>query len=290
MEQVISNYLEDEKYRESFNMLAQKTFGLDFEPWYQKGYLKDNYIPYSIVKDDKIVANVSINKFTLVIDGEVKKAIQIGTVMTDGEYRKQGLSKKLMDIILSEYDEKEYITYLFANDSVLDFYPKLGFERVIETSYEINAADVEKQSTSIKILDHNEQADAQQIELYVQNRKPVSNKLGIIKDWWPLAAYCNDEDLGELYYLEEEGIIVKAKRVENILHIYDVFSLTDFKLDELLEKMVQEQDEKIELHFVPDCVKYQFDKAFTNNDDDALFIRKGQKFSQEILFPLTSHT
>lgn len=289
MKQVISNYLENEKYRVSFNTLAQKTFGLDFEHWYQKEYLQGNYIPYSIVKDNKIVANVSINKFTLVIDGNMRKAIQIGTVMTDDDYRNQGLSKRLMDIILNEYNAKEYIVYLFANDSVLDFYPKLGFERVLEASYEIDAKSIVREQACTRVLS-NDGIETAQLDKYLRNRKPVSKKLGIINDWWPLVAYCDDEDLGELYDLVGAGIIIKAKRVENILHIYDILSLEDFEFDKVVERVVQEQDEKVVIHFVPDSSKYKFTKASIHNNDDALFIRKGQRFSDEILFPLTSHT
>ncbi len=50
---IISNYLDEEKYRKSFNNLAYKTFGLDFKDWYERGYLKNAYIPYSIIMNLK---------------------------------------------------------------------------------------------------------------------------------------------------------------------------------------------------------------------------------------------
>ncbi|MEW8993736.1 hypothetical protein [Clostridium sp.] len=37
---ILGNFLDKEQYRKSFNNLAYKTFGLDFEDWYKKGYLK----------------------------------------------------------------------------------------------------------------------------------------------------------------------------------------------------------------------------------------------------------
>ena len=43
MYEIIKDYLDNEYYRKSFNELAQKTFGLDFEPWYKAGYLKERY-------------------------------------------------------------------------------------------------------------------------------------------------------------------------------------------------------------------------------------------------------
>lgn len=38
----------DDKFRKSFNTLTKKTFGFNFEQWYQDGYWKDKYIPYSL--------------------------------------------------------------------------------------------------------------------------------------------------------------------------------------------------------------------------------------------------
>lgn len=45
----IKGYQKDDKLRESYHELSQKIFGLNFEDWYQNGYWKENYIPYSIV-------------------------------------------------------------------------------------------------------------------------------------------------------------------------------------------------------------------------------------------------
>lgn len=46
------DYKENEKLRQSFNALAERTFGLNFEDWYQNGYWRENYIPYSMVCDE----------------------------------------------------------------------------------------------------------------------------------------------------------------------------------------------------------------------------------------------
>ena len=41
-----ANIRDNEQIRRSFNELAQKTFGLSFEQWYQNGYWGDSYIPH----------------------------------------------------------------------------------------------------------------------------------------------------------------------------------------------------------------------------------------------------
>ena len=41
--------------------LAKKTFGIDFEGWYENGLWKEDYIPYVLIDGDTVVSNVSVN-------------------------------------------------------------------------------------------------------------------------------------------------------------------------------------------------------------------------------------
>ena len=62
MYKLIRQCRDNESLRQSFNRLAERTFGLSFETWYQMGYWSDCYIPYSFVYDGEIIANVSVNR------------------------------------------------------------------------------------------------------------------------------------------------------------------------------------------------------------------------------------
>lgn len=135
MYRVIKDYRDNDALRHSFNELAGKTFGLDFEDWYQNGFWGENYNPHSIVIDGKIVANVSVNKTELLFDGVPKRFLQLGTVMTDEKYRNRGLCRKIMEQIEAEYQGKTDGVYLFANDSAAGFYPKFGFRKAVEYQY-----------------------------------------------------------------------------------------------------------------------------------------------------------
>lgn len=135
MYELIKNYRNNDELRKSFNELAGKIFGLNFEDWYQNGFWGENYIPYSIVEDGKVISNVSVNQTDMLLDGEVKHFLQLGTVMTDEAYRNQGLSRKIMDEIEKDYNGKVDGIYLFGNDGVLTFYPKFGFEQSTEYIY-----------------------------------------------------------------------------------------------------------------------------------------------------------
>lgn len=110
--QLISDYKQNERHKESFNELAKHVFELDFKEWYNKGCWNDNFICYSYVDGEKVIANASINKMVIVSDGEEYKAIQVGTVMTHPDYRHQGLAAKLMDHIIKNMNRTmTFFTY-----------------------------------------------------------------------------------------------------------------------------------------------------------------------------------
>ena len=132
---IVKNYRENEALRASFNGLAGRVFGLSFENWYRNGFWKENYIPYSVVTDGEVVSNVSVNLCRMNHRGRIVRLIQLGTVMTDPAYRGRGYARALMTEILKDYEDRVDGIYLFANDSVLDFYPKFGFRAAREYSF-----------------------------------------------------------------------------------------------------------------------------------------------------------
>ena len=66
---IIHGYRGDKALRDSFNALAEQTFGLNFEGWYQNGFWGENYDPHSVVIGGKVVSNVSVNRTDLVFGG-----------------------------------------------------------------------------------------------------------------------------------------------------------------------------------------------------------------------------
>ena len=161
----VKDYRDNERLREGLNNLTEKTYGFNFRRRYESGYWGKEYIPYSLLDDDKLVANVSVSIMKINILGEEKNYIQIGTVMTDEEYRNQGLSRFLMEEVLHEWENKCDCIYLFANDTVLDFYPKFGFERVYEHQYSIKK-NKEKDSEKVRKINIDDNNDKGFFEYY----------------------------------------------------------------------------------------------------------------------------
>lgn len=281
-------YRHDETLRKSFCALANATFGIDFEEWYQKGFWNERYIPHSFVWQGQVVANVSVNLLSLVINGEKKKAIQIGTVMTHPDYRRQGLSARLMNQILEEYENEYEIMYLFANESVMDFYPRFGFRRVEELQF--SAAITPRPAvdrTGLRQLDISRPEDLDFVAHFASQRRPVSQRFGTedsagIFMFYALYVYGQD-----LYYLEEEDVIVMYRHENECLHMYDLVSKKEVDLKAIVEKLVGVDTTKVVFYFTPEDEGIVTDRTAWDN---GLFVRVNgdQLYPVKENHPLTS--
>ncbi|MCM3413635.1 GNAT family N-acetyltransferase [Metabacillus litoralis] len=288
----VCDYKEKDDLRHSFNELANSIFGITFESWYENGFWTEKYIPFSYTDGNKVVANVSVNLMNMLINGETKRGIQIGTVMTHPDYRNKGLSKRLMIKVLEKYEDSYDIMYLFANHSVLDFYPKFGFKRIEETQFIsniVNSHHTEIESTDFKRLDGKNINDLQFIYQFAKNRLPISNEFAVMDTAELLLFYCQNAFPNDIYYLEEEQVIVifKITEEENELHIYDVISQKEIDLLKIVKYISVESTKKIYHHFTVDGLHTE-KKTF--NGSEVLFIRceKEMNLPKELKHPLTS--
>lgn len=290
--QFVSDYRSNKIYRESFFKLAKSVFDIDFTKWYKKGCWNDNYICYSYVDADRIIANASISKMTIVLKGKEYKAIQIGTVMTHPDYRNQGLSKKLMNYIIDEYEKEYDFIYLFANDTVLDFYPKFGFQRVKESRFILNISALRKQKvkmSTLRQLDINNQSDFNLLESFAVERIPVSSVLGVKDNKHLLMFYFILVFSDAIFYIEEEDTIVICKQEGTLMHVFDMISRKRVDIEMILSGIVSRETEKVHLYFTPED-ETNIQTEFIENGEDTLFIRPLLKDSvNHFLFPITSH-
>lgn len=287
--QLISDYKDNDKYRASFNRLAESTFDINLEEWYQQGFWNDKYMCYSYLHNESVIANVSINKMELKYQGKEYQAIQIGTVMTHPNYRKQGLATKLINQVISKYEDQYDFFYLFANDSVLDFYPKFGFERVDESSFTIDATSLKKQFSKVKKLNPKNKMDFQLINRIVSNRMPLSTVLDVKNNEDLLMFYLLIALKDATYYVEELDAIVLFEQEETDLYVLDIISTKKLDVVDVLRYLVTKEIETIHLSFTPDKDKL-IDAAYIIETEDMLFMRPNVFVENPyFLFPSTSH-
>ncbi|WP_334075015.1 GNAT family N-acetyltransferase [Paenibacillus sp. A14] len=281
------DYKNNEALRKSFFELATDTFGLSFENWYQKGFWGERYIPFSFVEGDKIIANVSVNILELIMNGERKKAIQIGTVMTHPEYQRRGLSANLMNKVLEEYENKYDFMYLFANNTVLDFYPKFGFKAVEEHLFSMDYTPSQFDQTGIRKLNISQADDLRLIHKFASERMPVSQRLGTDYTQGVLMYYCLNVFSDDIYYLENENAIAIYKKENNHMDIFDIINAKEVKIHDILTKIADRDTEKITFHFTPD---YKGIDIESNTFHGGLFVRTNGEnlYPVHVKHPITS--
>jgi GNAT superfamily N-acetyltransferase len=267
------DFKDQAEYRASFNRLSRLVFGIDFEGWYQKGAWDDRYICHSIVSDGQIISNVSVSKMDVVINGVTKRAIQIGTVMTHPEHRGKGLSRQLMEYVLDTYKETCELFFLFANRTVLDFYPKFGFTSLIEHKFYLDLSVQPKDEVLLDKLNISRQEDWNFIRQMLRSRRPISQRFGIKNNGGLFIFYALNVFPECLYYSKMDDAIIVFEHKGEILHLYDVVSKGQIDIENLLPRISTKQTRKIRFHFTPDQL---IDKAYSepfDKRDDVFFIK-----------------
>lgn len=273
--------------KQSFFKLAQETFSLQFEHWDALGYWNDTYCPYTLEENGEIVANVSTSVGTLILDGNHYQAIQIGTVMTKQSHRNKGLATRLMNIVLEEVKHADFV-YLFANDTVLDFYPKFGFERRQQVSYRFDTAALNLQPTDIKRLDITDEKSRQLLYDMITHRMPVSVKLGILQNEDILMFHAVTHLKNNIYSAPKLNAFVIAKELEDRVVILDIISKYPIDVFDVIKQLPIKQS-KVELGFEVDNSSIEL-KQILNFETGMMFVReqKNTPFPNHIVFPVTA--
>lgn len=289
--ELVSDYRHDVKLKESFNKLAIDTFDLDFSDWYERGYWDEKYIPYSFVHNGKVISNASVYLMSVIIDGQTYRAVQIGTVMTDQAYQRKGLAAKLMQHIMDQYKNECDVIFLFANETVLDFYPRFGFTRHHESEFSLN---INKSAIQIKkgidvkklILEQ----DLSLLERFAEKRQTHSMKLDAQHHSSLLMFYFTLVWPDDIFYIETLDTIVLMNEENETMHVFDIISLQTPNVQEVVESIVKETTEKVIFYFTPDTTIEGLHAVTKPNDEDALFIYTKEHWAKgHFMFPITAH-
>ncbi len=294
---LVKDYMRDDFLRRELNALTEKVFGFHFEDWVANGYFEGDYIPYSLEENGKLVSNVSANKMRFWQHGKIRNYIQLGTVMTDAEHRKQGLARKLMEHVLNEYEDRCEGVYLFGNLGVLDFYRKLGFEEKAQYSYTLKkGAGAEIKARFPKNAEHFQKVspvDGQAKKRYGESVKSAVpygafdqvNKYGLQMFY--------TADLENVYYAEDLACFAVISRDGDTVELQSVISQKRIPIEQVIGAIDLEYAD-LKLGFTPSKDEtYLFECArYDGGNDYRLFCRGRQLDSiekEKLYFPVLSH-
>ena len=271
------------EYEAMFDNLMQDVFGFSFSPWLERKLWDERYESYSIIENGRMLSNVCIFKFELVVSDEIVCANRFGAIATRKDARGKGLSRLLMEYVLSRYPDVP--AYLSANPSVIDFYSLFGFRQVQTFNPEI-AMNID-----------NDPAKAVQLELddptfmdFLKGRSCYSKMLDCtnsqsVQIFNLLMEY--DEDI---YYLPEQDVVAIAQQEGNRLFIADVIAKKPVSFENLKQELPFSGVDVVEFGFCPDLLDVNPTWIPANMEDEPFFIRGKWNLPDKFRFPIMSDT
>lgn len=285
-----SDYQNCHSFRTAFNCLAEETFALQFEPWYRQGFWSDTYRVHTLFDGECAVANVSSSVLEFRHRGQALHCVQLGTVMTAPAYRGRGLSRFLMERVLNEWQGQCDFIYLYANDSVLDFYPRFGFRTAQE--YEDICFLPGRQGPPVRRLKPDREEDrAVLLRCLRQYGNPFST-LSLTRGEELLMFYAIGPFCDHFWYIESCDTVAVAVREGGTLFCEEIFAPAGAVLEDILHALAGLEPCNVQFGFsLREALRAE--KGLLQEEDTTLFILASEEtiFERERLrFPLLSHT
>ena len=282
--------------RRSFNALTRRTFHFDFREWYASGHWGESYIPHVLLDGERVLSNVSVNLMRFDDCGRERNYIQLGTVMTDPDFRGQGLNREIMERVLEEYAGRADGIYLFGNDSAVDYYPKFGFVPVKEYEswmpcrengaepYGLKKLDPDRPEHRRRLCGLMEEYEIREDARNENDGLYLSDNMGLY--WFWIAA----EYGKQICYIPETGNCAVLSYNGKKLYITQIFGKQKLDLFRLA-KSFGEDVEEVVLEYTP-ADREAFQTREYREEDCTLFVL-GQELlrteQEKMRFPAMSH-
>ena len=285
-------YQANERMRQAFNAMTFDFWEFTFEPYYQSGYWDDNCILFSLFEGEQLVAHTTLSLFTTYTADQRLHLGQLGTVMTLPSHTKQGLSRFLMESIFESYSDKLDGYFLFANDTVLEFYPKFDFHAVPE--HQASKAFCKQPTThTVQRLDLTDITDLQCFQHYLKNGHTGcrfdTRSYGLAHFYCyanPAFGYAES-----IYLIPELETLLIAQHEEDDLMIYQAYYLKDNLVDQAFNALADAQTNRVVLGYTPIDTGYTYNPY--KEEDLTLFVSPALITyfeEQPTMIPLLSHT
>ncbi len=286
----VKNYKSNDLLRKSFNKLAGDIFEIDFENWFSKGFWDETFICHSFVENGKVVSNVSVTKTEMLVNGESKKAIQIGTVMTDSNYRNMGLARQLMEKVIEEYEHTVDLIYLFPNESVMDFYPKFGFSLITDYQYSVDLHNINSANTVWRKIDVSQKNDLSLLLQLASHRAKRSTIFDIKNGTSVFMWHCLNTIPDSIYVNSAEDLVVVYEKNDDYINLFDIISIVPVMLRDLIGMITDKTSAKVKFHFTPDFEDFTI-SSMAKEENEPVFVKPiGILNDLQFSHPLVAHT
>ncbi len=236
----------DTGWHDRFFAFVESNFRVGtFRRWSELGGWHPGYEVFALEQDGEIFSTVGRERMRLVVAGREHAGYQLGAVATHADRRGQGLSRHLLTALLGDVGEMPVI--LFANPRVLDFYPRFGFQRLMQRRFSAHA-EIEPASPA-PLLDIDKASDRTWLEnLCRRARAPASTFSA--RDYYPTLLWHLLHKPTSVFRLGDAAVV--AGTVDDRLVLHDIIAARPLDLRATLPRLVSGPIRTLEFGFGPE--------------------------------------
>jgi predicted N-acetyltransferase YhbS len=272
-----------------FDASVFKDGGGTFSAWGARGGWVEGYDVLAMVVDDRIVGTVGRTSMRYAINGVERNGYQLGAVATHVAHRNRGLARRLMDKVLGELDAPDQPVVLFANSSVLDFYPRFGFRRLAQAGF-TGHADVRPADTLAPGLDLAKPTDRAWLADHCAKASAIGRRFAA-RDYYSAMLFHLTRQPRMVFRLDLFGAVVIVRQDGDRLLIEDLLAIRPFRLADALPHVCALPVRTLEFGFHPEAWWPEAESRALDDDDSPLFVRgAAAELEAPIRFPDLAQT
>ncbi|WP_342377377.1 GNAT family N-acetyltransferase [Myxococcus stipitatus] len=221
---------------------------VDFRRWCAWGEWREEYRAFSVMEEGRVVANASVSRMCLRVEGRDVEGYQLGAVGCVPERRGQGLSRRVMEAALDFCGSAPVL--LFANKNVLGFYPRFGFvpreQRLFGVSLSVEPVGEMAPEVDLSEARAREALVALAAEGVAVTERFGARRHGHIATWYAAANFARP-----LRRLREDAWVFAGVE-DGVLHIEDVYAREVFDLRPHLSRLIDQPVKEVRFGFTPE--------------------------------------
>ncbi|WP_338873035.1 GNAT family N-acetyltransferase [Myxococcus stipitatus] len=258
---------------------------VDFRRWCAWGEWTDEYRTFGVMDDGRVVANASVSRMHVLVEGREVVAYQLGAVGCVPERRGQGLSRVVMEAALEFCGDAPVL--LFANKKVLEFYPRFGFAPREQHEFGVSVS-VEPAGVLAPEVDLSEARAREELVALAADGVAVTERFGArrhghIATWYAAANFARP-----LRKLRDDAWVFAGVE-DGVLHIEDLYAREVFDLRPHLSRLVDQPVKEVRFGFTPERWWPGADVVGEDTEAD-LFVRNLKLPTGPDRFPVMART
>ena len=269
----------DPEYAAAQSLLLREVFDFDLDFWFRLGMWNEKYESYALFDGSRMIAHAGLSRLNLRVRGKELRAIQLNGIACAPVKRGKGHVRRLIDGILRRYSGTP--VFLFANESVLDFYPKFGF---VPQEMHLPVADAVIDNPRVLPV----KAAPDELRELASIRRLPSAIFSVSNDF-ELRCFHLYGDFSDRLYRLAPGIAIAAEVRGETLKLHELFADRPVRWEKLAPLLPFSGIRRVEFGFCPDRLGIDF-RWETPSEPQHLFVRGSRQLPSRFIIPEFART